>query len=173
MNDTGSNQFLKLLMPNQKRIFSYILTLVPNYSNAEDVMQEVAQLLWEKFPEYTPNTDFVAWALAIARYKVLELYKESDRIQQRLSKETIRVLEKEAPKFREDYDAKLGALKKCVIQLDVDDYKLVQLRYEANQKVKIIASRYGCSIYRIYRSLARIHNLLLTCIKSQVLRGDA
>jgi RNA polymerase sigma-70 factor (ECF subfamily) len=168
MANQETENFLKIFVPSQKRIFSYIATLIPNYADAEDIMQEVIGLLWRKFPEYTPQTDFIAWALTIARYKVYEYYKEVKRGRRKLSNETLRVLEKESAAAGESYDLHLEAVKKCVRKLENKDYKLVQLRYELNESVKHIASRFGCSVQSIYKSLARIHGILLRCVNRQL-----
>ncbi|MCK5000968.1 MAG: sigma-70 family RNA polymerase sigma factor [Anaerohalosphaera sp.] len=164
MNNRETESFLKLLMPNQKRIFSYIVTLIPNYADAEDVMQEVVNVLLRKYSDYTPNTDFVAWALTITRYKIYEYYKEKKRDQQRLSNETVRFLDKESSTKGPDFDSNLEAVKKCIGKLDAKDYKLIQLRYEMDQNVKSISLRFGRSVQSIYRNLSRVHNILLRCI---------
>ncbi len=168
-----NDSFLELLIPNQKRLFSYIVKLIPNYSDAEDVMQEVVQLLWKKYSDYVPNTDFIAWALSIARYKVFEYYKESKRNQQRLSNETVRILEKESLISNKEFDRHLEAIKTCLDKLKQSDYLLIKLRYELNEKVKSIAARFGCSVQNIYRNLTRVHNLLLSCVNRQYHREES
>ena len=121
-------------------------------------------------PSTTPNTDFVAWALSCrARFKIYEYYKENKRAQQRLSNEAVRILERESQKSNRDSDSHLEAIKRCMSTLNIDDYKLIKLRYELNEKVENIASRFGCSHHRIYRSLTRIHkpvNVLRNAISS-------
>lgn len=168
MANIETETFLKILVPNQKRIFSYIATLIPNYADAEDVMQEVISLLWRKYADYTPNTDFVAWALTVAKFKVYEYYKDIKRNQRKLSNETIRVLEKESFVTEDLYKGHLEAVKNCIKKLDTKDYKLIQLRYEMNENVKYIASRFGLSVQSIYKNLARIHNVLLLCVNRRL-----
>ena len=48
MGNDDTKYFVSKLMPHHNRLFSYILKMVPNYSDAEDVMQEVVSLLWKK-----------------------------------------------------------------------------------------------------------------------------
>lgn len=168
MDDKKTDSFLKLLIPNQKRIFSYIVTLIPNYADAEDVMQEVAGVLLKKYSDYTPNTDFVAWALTITKFKVYEYYKTKKREKQRLSNETIRILDKESSSQSSDFDSNLEAVKKCIAKLNANDYDLIQMRYELDQNVKNISARFGRSMQSIYRNLSRVHNILLRCIHRQL-----
>jgi RNA polymerase sigma-70 factor, ECF subfamily len=74
--DTGGvskgKAFLGLFLKAQRRIFAYIFTLLPNRTDAEDVLQEVSKLMWERFDEADPPGDFVAWGCRIAFYKVME-----------------------------------------------------------------------------------------------------
>ena len=72
----------------------------------------------------------------------------------------------------EQYNSHLEAVKRCIQKLDMKDYKLVHLRYELNETVKYIASRFGLSVQSIYKSLARIHNILMSCVNRQLRRED-
>jgi RNA polymerase sigma-70 factor (ECF subfamily) len=167
MANKDTESFLRLLVPNQKRIFSYIAKLIPNYADSEDVMQEVTELLWRKYAEYAPDTDFIAWALMIAKFKVFEYYKECKRHKNRLSNETVRILEKESQVSGDAYNAHLEAVNKCLKKLNMNDYNLIKLRYELNEKVRVTAARLGCSVQSVYSNLARIHNALLLCVNRE------
>lgn len=66
-NETESRKRLMALMTrHQRQIFSYIYTLVPRRHDAEDLLQETSVVICEKFEEFRPGTDFVAWACQIA-----------------------------------------------------------------------------------------------------------
>jgi hypothetical protein len=44
MSDSSkTNEFLHLLMANQKRIYTFILALVPNHQDADDLFQETVR----------------------------------------------------------------------------------------------------------------------------------
>ena len=59
-----------LLMQHERQIFAYIYTLVPNRHDAQDILQETCLTIYDKFVEFTPGTDFMAWAMRIAWWKV-------------------------------------------------------------------------------------------------------
>src|SRR5215212_1444766 len=59
-----------LMTQHQRRVFSYIYTLVPDRHDANDLLQETSLVICEKFHEFTPGTDFVAWACQIAYWQV-------------------------------------------------------------------------------------------------------
>ena len=58
-------EFTRLLLENQKRIWGLVLSLVPRGSDADDVMQETCAVLWRKFDQFEAGTNFGAWALRI------------------------------------------------------------------------------------------------------------
>ena len=53
-DNSESGLFLKLLLSNETRIFSYILTLVPNFADAEEIMQEASTVMWKSFDQFQP-----------------------------------------------------------------------------------------------------------------------
>ncbi len=60
-------------------MYGYVLTLVPHRADADDVLQEVSFVLWEKFDPDEPPADFAAWGCRIAYFKILELFKKNRR----------------------------------------------------------------------------------------------
>ncbi|NLK41754.1 MAG: RNA polymerase subunit sigma-70, partial [Planctomycetes bacterium] len=56
--DSKSCEFVQLFLMSQRRIYGYVMTLVPNVSDADDIVQETASVMWTKFGEYEPGTDF-------------------------------------------------------------------------------------------------------------------
>src|SRR5256885_12120337 len=68
--ETESRKRLMALMTrHQRQMFSYIYVLVPNRSDAEDLLQETSLVICEKFHEFREGTDFVAWACQIAYWR--------------------------------------------------------------------------------------------------------
>src|SRR3954468_20850609 len=72
-------RFLKLFLAHERRIFGFLLALVPDWSDAEDLLQETSVVMWRKLYNFEPGTDFAAWALSIARYQVLDHRKRRKR----------------------------------------------------------------------------------------------
>ena len=66
-----TEQFLSLYTAAQSALRQFILAHIPDLHEAEDVMQEVAVLLWKKFPEFEPGTSFPKWAIRVAQYEIL------------------------------------------------------------------------------------------------------
>src|SRR5438552_748781 len=77
--------FLRLFLQNERRLYAYILTLLPHRADADDVLQEASLVMWDKFDEQHPPNDFTAWGCRIAYFKVLDFYKKSQRSRVRFS----------------------------------------------------------------------------------------
>ena len=72
-------RFTLLWTAAQPIVGSYIGSLVPDFQEAEDLLQEVALVLLRKFPEYDDRRPFVAWALGVARFEVLHARRSHAR----------------------------------------------------------------------------------------------
>ena len=66
---------MRLYVVNERRIYGFIFALIHDWSAAEDILQDTAQVMWSKFDTFDPGTNFVAWALCIARYQVMDYRK--------------------------------------------------------------------------------------------------
>ncbi len=51
----AQQRFLSLFLRSEREIFRYVAVLVPNVTDAEDIVQQTALALWEKFDAYDPS----------------------------------------------------------------------------------------------------------------------
>jgi len=65
----AQQQFLSLFLRSEREIFRYVAALVPNVSDAEDIVQQTAVALWEKFHAYDQTQPFTPWACRFAMKK--------------------------------------------------------------------------------------------------------
>ena len=57
--------FVELFVKNQRRVYGYIMTVVPDCNEADDLFQQTSMVLWEKAGEFRPDGDFLCWACGI------------------------------------------------------------------------------------------------------------
>ena len=177
-NDIGRDQkvgeFVTLLTAQQARIYAYILSLAPNFNDADDILQDTTKLMWEKFDEFALGTDFLAWAKKIAYYQVMDYYRNRKKINTFCyDANLIGKLDQNSQVLSDssrDYQAYLN---QCLKKLKQQDRTLLKLRYYENHKARELASRFSCSVQYIYRNISRIHQLLLACIQKQVILKDS
>ena len=73
------DRIVELLTSVQQQLTRYVRTLVPNRSDAEEVLQETNLFIWRHSDQYALGTNFTAWACSIARYQVLTYRKRHAR----------------------------------------------------------------------------------------------
>ncbi len=169
-NKSGNNdieQFMRLLASHQGQIYSYVLSLVGNYSDADDVCQETFSKMWELFDEFQLGSDFLRWSYAIARYRVLD-YRKKVKRDKRISfnEEFFERVSEIAPTQLSKTNEYLEKLNNCIDHLEDRDAGLIKMRYRGAMQVKEIAGRINKTVRNIYFSLARIQRLLLECMNN-------
>ena len=54
----GKAQFLRLFLSSERELFRYVAALVANVDDAEEIVQQTAVVLWEKFDQYDHRQPF-------------------------------------------------------------------------------------------------------------------
>jgi RNA polymerase sigma-70 factor (ECF subfamily) len=169
-SETKTEQFIHLLSSNHYRIFAFIKSLVVNESDADDIMQDTSTIMWKKFDDFEMGTDFVAWGVTIAKYRILEHQKKHKDCS--LSAETINLLVDQSEKMMPELDLRYHALQQCLSKLSRQDRNFLKLRYTYSYSGKMIANRVGTTLNMVYRHMSRIKLLLINCVDKQVRIGE-
>lgn len=162
-------RFALLLGTCQRRVFLYALSLLHHAADAEEVLQETNLVLWRKFDEYRPDTDFSAWACRIAHYEVLKLRQRQGR-EHLLSSEFIEALAAEANAAVDRSEERREALRQCLGKLSEKDRHLVAERYRPGATTRGVAEALGRSFQGTRKSLHRIRLALMECIQRSMVR---
>ena len=161
-------QLVALMTRHQRQIFSYIYVLVPNRSDAEDLLQETSLVICEKFHEFTPGTDFVAWACQIAYWRVRYSRQKFARSKVVFDQDIVDVVAQTAGAMAAELDARHEALGRCLQRLHPRDRELLIARYEPGGTVDDAARRSGRTVKTAYKALARLRKLLLDCVSTRL-----
>lgn len=166
-----SSAFVALWAAHSPGIYSYIYSLVANWADTDDVFQETSIILLEKFDEFEPGSNFLAWACKVAYFKSLQCLER--RIHpEPISEDLLQSIGNSQQQLLGESDTRLVALSACMEKLSGRDRELLKLRYQMNGEVKSIAARTGRSPNVIYKSLRRIHETLLYCIRQRLTEGE-
>jgi RNA polymerase sigma-70 factor (ECF subfamily) len=160
------DEFVRALQEASPRILAYLDALLLNWNDAEDVFQESCIVLWQKFGEFQPRTNFVAWAIRIAQNKAMHLQRSRERqigLWNSELQDALMAAVAEGEPARQD-DA-LAALSDCMGQLPDGDRQLVRLCYGDGVPVRQMAVELGRSPQSVHNSLRRIRTTLLECVE--------
>lgn len=156
--------FFPLYVANQRRIFAYIFTVVPNRADAEDILQETSIVLWEKFDQFKPGTDFFAWACQIAYWKIGNLKKKHGRAKVRFDQDLIDAFGQRSAQMSDELDARHEALEHCLKKLNERDRQLVMSRYEPGGSTRQAAELCNRTVQAAYKAISRIRTALMDCV---------
>jgi RNA polymerase sigma-70 factor (ECF subfamily) len=161
----------QLFVKHQLGLRAFILSLEPNFTDAEDLLQEVFLVVTRKANEFEEGTNFFAWGCTIARYKLLELLRRRARAQA-LSEEVIEALcavEPEQP-FE---DSRLAILQQCLEQLAPKARQMMYLRYYGEHSPAQIARLVSWTPNAVRVALSRARTVLQECLERRLRREAA
>jgi RNA polymerase sigma-70 factor, ECF subfamily len=162
--DEKDEHFLRLLIGNQQNIYAFILAMIHNRNDADDILQETITVMWRSFKDYQPGTSFVAWGISIARNMTLKFFEKNRYSKLKFSSDIEKEIDSIAAKTLESGENRLDALRNCMKKLNLQNMGLIQLHYEEGKPLRQIANERGISIHTMYRVMGRIHKLLQQCV---------
>lgn len=165
--------FCELLALHQGHIRGYILALVRNREDADDLFQKTSLILWRRFDTFQPNSNFFAWARKTAELTVRNHWRTNRSRFVPLSETFLDTLAATEPAVCSDaIDCYLANLRRCIDKLRQPDRDLLGLRYMDDLSAQEIADRMARSRQSVGKSLLRIRRELLGCIQKQLVQED-
>ncbi len=168
MDARTQEQFIRHWTAAQSTIAAYVRGLIPDRQQAEDLLQDIAVQLMNKFDGYDPSRPFVAWALGFAKFAVMNSKRTRARsfitYQPDILDAVTEVYEERLP----DYEHKKAALNQCLELVKGRNRRMLVMRYWNDMKPKAIAKKMGMRSGAVRVALSRTRNALLKCIKQHV-----
>jgi RNA polymerase sigma-70 factor (ECF subfamily) len=172
-SNDNTEQFVRLLARHERRVEAFVLSLVPNWSDAEEIIQETKLRLWQQYAEYDPAKDFGAWACTIAYYQVLTLRNRNrgqhvalgQAFLERVAAEIARRSDREINRAQQMAD--------CLRKLDEAKRQLLKRHYSARETHVQIAADLGRKADSVRQELLRIRRTLYRCIEESGHGEDA
>lgn len=172
MNDqiqsTNRKQLVALLLKHRQRLFSFVFTLVQNRSDAEDILQEASMIMWEKFDDFRPETDFVAWANQIGFFCVQNFRRRQGRSKLLFDDSLLAKVAETAGELGEEIDRRHRYLRDCLTLLRPRDREMILARYAADGSVAQAAEIARRTLAATYKSLNRVRRSLSDCITQKL-----
>jgi RNA polymerase sigma-70 factor (ECF subfamily) len=165
---TESEQFTLLWTKSHHSVAAYVGSLVPEFSDAEDIVQEVALVLMRRFSEYDHERPFVAWAIGIARLQVLQHWNRQKKRPKFVDEELLEKITALHGEMADELDDLRRALELCLRQIEGRRRQALALRYGNNLQPGAIAQALGTSATAIRNLLCRVRSDLRACIERRM-----
>jgi RNA polymerase sigma-70 factor (ECF subfamily) len=172
MAQQPDESFILELTACQRRLYAYAFSLLGNHDQAQDVVQETNVVLWRRAGEFTPGTNFIAFAFRIAHFQTLSL-------RQRVHREKLlfddQLLAEIAERIQQDVDdeERQRTLEKCIEKLNPQHRDLLHLRYSEGNSVEAVAEKLNKTIGSVAMVLHRIRMSLIRCVHRSLAKGGA
>ena len=158
----------RLWMQAEPSINAYVFAAVHRFQDAEDIVQQVALAAARRFEEYDGARPFVAWALWLAKSKIIDHYRKQGR-QKLVFSETL--LDQTAARLVERQvsdHAGAVALERCIEKLPAKSRRLLDLRYVEDASMEAIAQAIDSTAGSVRVMLFRIRDILTECVKAEL-----
>jgi RNA polymerase sigma-70 factor, ECF subfamily len=169
------DQFVALLVRHDRRLRSFLATMLCNLHDIEEAVQNASLVAWRKIESFsytgaTPDEEFVRWLCTIAKFEVLTLRKSpatqllvfEDRLLERIA-----AVNTERSSYLEQ---RYQALVHCIQRLRPRDREMAHRFYEADTTAQELATKFGIGVHAVYKSLSRIRENLMECIRRTLQR---
>jgi len=165
-------QFTRCWTEAQPKLAGYINALVPDFQEAEDLLQDVAVILLRKFPDYDPQRPFIAWAIGITKREVLMARRCHARNFLCYQTDLLERISEAYEALTPELDERSRALKECLQQVQGRAGEFLKLRYEAGLKPSAIAESVGVAVVAVRVMLSRTRAGLRECIERKMKLPD-
>jgi len=166
-------QFVQLLAASERNLARYVLALVPNFVDSDEILQETKLRLWEQFEEYDPQKNFGAWARAVAYYQVSTFRKTRGRGKVVFSTDFVATLADEVANRDDEASDRSDALILCLKQLSPKYQALLREFYSRLSTLEHVAKAVGMTVVAARKALVRSRQALHKCIELRLLREKA
>lgn len=171
--DRNEELFVRLLTRHNEEIRRYLVTLLANEKLADEVMQDTALVIWEKFAQYDENRPFLPWACRFAYFEVLRYRKQKQRDRLVFSDELLKIIADERNRMWDEIEDRRKALNECLEELPHQERQLIARRYESNGTVMNLAKQLRLPPKKLYYSLEKIRQNLWLCINGKLSSGQS
>ena len=172
MAEVNHRLFLKHFLHVENALKAYLRATTGDSHAADDLLQEVSSVLWEKFQQYDESKPFRNWALGIARLEALKWRQKLARSREVLSTQVIETLADTAAEYADELDDRAAHLRYCVGRVKHKTRQVLQLRYWKALSIRQIADELGKSVASIEMALVRARRQLRLCVESKLARPE-
>ena len=172
--DRNTTEEIAILWTNaHPSVAAFISSIVPDFQDSDDVLQQVAVAVIKNYDKYDRNRPFVAWAIGIAKNEVLMHIRKKSQNKLVFSAETIQRISEIHEKESEKFNDTKNALDVCIKKLKGRWRRILEMRYLSEMSIPRIAQKLGMTDSAIYTSFHRTRIALRDCIDREMSSREA
>lgn len=157
-----------LLAQAQTRLKAYILSLLSNGQDADDILQETNTYILKHLDKFERGSNFKAWSFQIAYFRVKSHIRDQQRRGYVELPEALREhISYAASEYFSAPDDRLHLLHRCIQKLRAKERLLLRLQYVENKSLTKLAEQTKQTANSLHKTLSRIRQALRICVERQ------
>jgi RNA polymerase sigma-70 factor (ECF subfamily) len=157
----NAEEFVQLMTEHQGRLYAYVLSLLGDPDQANDVLQEANLVLWRNAAEFQMGSNFRAWAFRIAHFQVMAHRQRQLRDRLVFDDEMLAVLDPAAKAVDEAYEERQEWLTACLQKLPEAQRDLLRQRYADGLSLQALADSVRRTANAVAQTLFRVRRTLI------------
>jgi RNA polymerase sigma-70 factor (ECF subfamily) len=163
----NSDEFLQLITKFQGRLFGFLLSLLGDVDQANEVLQETNLVLWRKSDEFQSGSDFKAWSFRVAHFQVMAFRQRQIRDRLVFSDEVIEQFSRDAVTQDDAYEQRIELLGVCIDSLSERNRDVLCRFYDQGESLDTIAASLKRTANAVGQMLFRIRKSLIQCVSNE------
>jgi RNA polymerase sigma-70 factor (ECF subfamily) len=161
---------VKLAYQNINQLKAYIYTLNRDWDSVDDIMQETLMSIMKSAENYRQGSEFLPWALTIARRRTYDFYKKHKDSKVVFLEDICESLEVEylLQESEQAQEQQIRYLQKCLKKLSPDNQLILRMKYFEKMKVDDVSKKLGRSFLAVQSILDRLRTKLKKCINYHI-----
>jgi RNA polymerase sigma-70 factor, ECF subfamily len=160
---------------NRHWLLAFLLSACGDYASAEDMVQEVFRIAYEKRFDFVPNTEFGGWLRGVAR-NCLKRHFEKKKQRPIMLDDALDHLETAAAQAEGRLldstwlDERVEAMRNCMRSLGERAREIMDLRYAQELSAQEVAGRMSMTVSAVNVAAFRARDVLADCVNRKLNR---
>ena len=156
----------------QAGLKEYVAGLLGGADGVDDLVQETNLFLWERREEFVSGSNFRAWAMRVAWFKVMAERRDRSREGRVVFSEPMleMLAERAAERLSSlgESDRRLDALRRCLDRTRPQERRILEWKYSRRASLTELAEANGCAPNAMHKVISRLRLALRHCVEKQL-----
>lgn len=161
-------ELARLWVDAQPTVAAFISAAIPNFHDAQDVLQRTAVALVQKAEDFDPDRPFIGWVVGIAKIEVMRQRRENQRDRLQLDESALDAVAGAAARVSAESAEMRQTLEQCFEKLSGKPRETFKLYYFDSLKRSRIAELLGMSTNAVFVALHRARTDLRRCMERKL-----
>jgi RNA polymerase sigma-70 factor (ECF subfamily) len=162
------SRFIEALTFHQPVLEAYCHANLARREDAWEVLQQTNLKLWEKSSAWDPESEFLPWAFAVARFTMLAFFRDKMRDRLVFDADVMESMATETESAASELPERQEALGNCLKKLTAEQRGLLHAHYNQGRPLREIAKASRRSESAVKMTMLRLRHSLADCIQLQL-----